>query len=612
MPRLIGKLNRKYAPTKKDATTVNAQKRVLSQVAHKATREHSQDTVQRVFGRLALAGLQHRHFHGDFIAKERDTRPYVAVIGAGFAGLAAAYELAESGQYNVVVLEANDRVGGRVWTVKQNEFEKTIKKTTHAYNTVERGGELIGLNHFMWLHYADKFDLHLDYLEPPAAGDDQPEEGEPTTPLGRLYEYMKLIFLELDEAAAKLEIFKEGNETTAPWDAADAKELDGKSLEAFLDEISEKYSNFTLAEAKEKGFTLGQFNFAEFQRAMAATKSDFENNNGLACNKQSLYFNLVTIGNGNRSLDADLLKSVFDNVEGIEKAETARKLSFWDDAELFRCHEGNMGLAVKFHEHLLKKGVEVRLNTTVTEIAIKDRHVKIVTNKGPLKLVGKKVSRVVLATAPTVWRSIQFSPALPAALQPKLGNLVKYLFEVSPNVTEEFRKLEGSTHTQWAMVWEAAKNEIPDGADARIENTLAAFAGGSHAKALANPPDADSLGEQVARRVYLVENLNKMRPADMTFMFKTEHIVQDVFMNWPKMQFAQAGYSCPTINEVVTQGPLIHNPINERLHLAGEYACRYQWCGFMEGALLSGSGVAKDILSRSEDDFTRARPQKPF
>lgn len=38
----------------------------------------------------------------------------VCVVGAGFAGLAAARQLAQSGR-DVVVLEARDRVGGRVW-----------------------------------------------------------------------------------------------------------------------------------------------------------------------------------------------------------------------------------------------------------------------------------------------------------------------------------------------------------------------------------------------------------------------------------------------------------------------------------------------------------------
>ena len=41
--------------------------------------------------------------------------PDVIVIGAGFAGLAAATELADRG-VDVRVLEARDRVGGRVWS----------------------------------------------------------------------------------------------------------------------------------------------------------------------------------------------------------------------------------------------------------------------------------------------------------------------------------------------------------------------------------------------------------------------------------------------------------------------------------------------------------------
>jgi monoamine oxidase len=40
----------------------------------------------------------------------------VCVVGAGFAGMSAAWRLHQAGR-NVVVLEARERVGGRTWTV---------------------------------------------------------------------------------------------------------------------------------------------------------------------------------------------------------------------------------------------------------------------------------------------------------------------------------------------------------------------------------------------------------------------------------------------------------------------------------------------------------------
>ena len=48
-------------------------------------------------------------------------RGHVAVVGAGLAGLTAAYRLQQQG-FDVTVFEGRDRVGGRVWSVRKGDF----------------------------------------------------------------------------------------------------------------------------------------------------------------------------------------------------------------------------------------------------------------------------------------------------------------------------------------------------------------------------------------------------------------------------------------------------------------------------------------------------------
>ena|SRR2546425_12984645 len=63
---------------------------------------------------LAGVGVTLQRCSPSFIRKTYD----VAIIGAGMAGLSAARDLARVG-LDVVVLEARDRVGGRIHTVHE-------------------------------------------------------------------------------------------------------------------------------------------------------------------------------------------------------------------------------------------------------------------------------------------------------------------------------------------------------------------------------------------------------------------------------------------------------------------------------------------------------------
>ncbi len=111
----------------------------------------------------------------------------VCVVGAGFAGLAAALELQRAG-HDIVVLEARDRVGGRVWT---DRLPNGV--------VVERGAEFVLDGYDVLRKYLAEFGLSLAdtgmsyYVR-------EPRGGQPTT---------------VDEIASAAEIISSAAESTS-------------------------------------------------------------------------------------------------------------------------------------------------------------------------------------------------------------------------------------------------------------------------------------------------------------------------------------------------------------------------------------------------------------
>ena len=146
----------------------------------------------------------------------------VVVIGAGFSGLAAAYELSKAG-YDVTVVEARNRAGGRVIS-----FSDLVPG-----KNVEGGGELIGSNHPAWVGYAKQFKLNfLDVGEEDAEfpivlngkrlSADQSE---------KLWEEMEKAFAPLLADAADIDADR-------PWTAKNAEALDKRTLKNWIDSLN--------------------------------------------------------------------------------------------------------------------------------------------------------------------------------------------------------------------------------------------------------------------------------------------------------------------------------------------------------------------------------------
>lgn len=79
----------------------------------------------------------------------------VAIVGAGLAGLVAAYELRRAG-VDVRVFEQSDRAGGRVWTLR-DQFDDGA--------WVDAGAMGAGQSYTNWLAYCERFGLEIEASE---------------------------------------------------------------------------------------------------------------------------------------------------------------------------------------------------------------------------------------------------------------------------------------------------------------------------------------------------------------------------------------------------------------------------------------------------------------
>src|SRR3954471_19947832 len=92
----------------------------------------------------------------------------VVILGAGIAGLVSAYELQRAG-YRVTLLEARDRIGGRVWTIRGRDRISQIGRPDQRADFDDglyfnAGAARIPSTHRAILGYARRFGVPMEVM----------------------------------------------------------------------------------------------------------------------------------------------------------------------------------------------------------------------------------------------------------------------------------------------------------------------------------------------------------------------------------------------------------------------------------------------------------------
>ncbi len=145
----------------------------------------------------------------------------VCVVGAGLAGLTAARRLSQAGQ-SVTVLEARDRVGGRLWT-----------RSAASGVPIDMGATFIGPHHDR-MHALTK-EMGTATFRTHAKGDNVLATG------GRVRRYKgdiprisPVALASAAQAIARMNTMAQKVPVDAPWDAPKALEWDAQSVRAWL------------------------------------------------------------------------------------------------------------------------------------------------------------------------------------------------------------------------------------------------------------------------------------------------------------------------------------------------------------------------------------------
>ena len=150
-----------------------------------------------------------------------DERVDVVVVGAGATGLAAATAVAAQGR-SVLVLEARDRVGGRLWTDEVDGVD------------LEIGGQWVSPDQTALLAMLDRLGLETFERHREGASVYVGRMGERREFRGEVLPVDPVVEAEMGRVSARLDELAAAMDPARPWEAPGARDLDRQTFDGWL------------------------------------------------------------------------------------------------------------------------------------------------------------------------------------------------------------------------------------------------------------------------------------------------------------------------------------------------------------------------------------------
>ena len=443
----------------------------------------------------------------------------VAIVGAGLSGLTAARMLSNAGK-NVIVLEAQDRVGGRTWS---NSLDN------RAF--IDIGAQWIGNNHTSMYKLAEEAGIKTFptynnginiWME---NGKIKTYRGE-TPPIGLF------ALLSANTNINRFDKIAAGIDPTQPWMVENAKVMDNMSLGSWVDqEVKNAKARKLIKRIAEGELCTSTYDVSLLQ-ALSSAKA----------------------------------------TGSLKQAESVENGALRD-----RIEGGAQGISEYLYNQIKSA---VKLNCPVTLIEQTDDGMKL--GNLSYSLMAQKV--IITAPSPTV-KNIRFTPELPTEKQMLINNMIMgKVVKCHAVYDTPFWREKGLSGTSFAL------DEV---VDLSVDNSCP----GSSNGILASLIHAER-----------AEHLLKLKPEDrkqevLEAYAKRfgEQARKPIFYHdysFTDNQWIGGAYTGFFKNGIFsTYGSYLNKP-NGNIHWAGTETSTY-FKGFMEGAVLSGERVAKEILSLS-------------